>query len=132
MGIRKTPRLLAGVSAIAILGAAGCGESPEAETGTAPQSQTGQSGAESAPESGSPSDGAAEAAPNYAMAGEGEGEGAGGNSGGEFGIDPEAAANDPVIYLTALEVMRAHYVAGLAALEAGERSAASSAARPAT
>jgi hypothetical protein len=123
MGIRKTPRLLAGVSAIAILGAAGCGESPDADTAASSQSQTGQTGADAAPESGSASDGAAETAPNYAMAGEGEGEGAGGNSGGEFGIDPDAAANDPVVYLTALEVMRAHYVAGLAALDAGERSA---------
>lgn len=115
MGIRKTPRFLAGVSAFAILGVAACGEEPardeavseSAEPAQAPQSITDD----------------AETAPDYRMAGEGEGEGSGVATGGEMGIDPEIAANDPVVYLTALEVMRAHYIAGLDALEAGERSA---------
>ncbi len=39
--------------------------------------------------------------------------------GGEFGVDPEAALNNPVPYLTALEVIRAHYLAGAAAYTAG-------------
>ncbi|MHA6289533.1 hypothetical protein [Maricaulis sp. CAU 1757] len=54
---------------------------------------------------------------------EGEGEGDGGGGGGEFGIDPVAASTDPVVFLTAIEVMRAHYLAGIDALEAGNRTA---------
>lgn len=75
----------------------------------------------------------AAAASSHASAGHGEGgeggeageAGEGGEEGGEFGIDTEAAATDPVVYLSAIEVMRAHYLAGLAALQAGERAAAS-------
>lgn len=118
MGIRKTPRFLAGVSAIAILGAAGCGEPATDPQGSQPEAAAGDS-QQAAQATGT----AAETAPDYRMAGEGEGEGTGGDSGGEFGIDPRAAATDPVIYLSALEVMRAHYLAGMAAIEAGERSA---------
>jgi hypothetical protein len=61
-----------------------------------------------------------------AAAGEGEGEGgeggeAGeggeGGEGGERGVDPAEAAKDPVAYLSALDVIRAHYLAGEAMLE---------------
>lgn len=54
---------------------------------------------------------------------EGEGEGEGGAGGGEFGIDPIAAESDPVVYMIALEVMRAHYLAGIDAWRAGDRTA---------
>lgn len=59
------------------------------------------------------------------IAGEGAGEGGGegeGGDGGEFGIDPAVASSDPVIYLTALEVMRAHYLAGMAAYDEGREA----------
>lgn len=56
-----------------------------------------------------------------AQAGEGEGEGEGGEGeggeGGEGGVDPAAAAKDPAVYLSALDVIRAHYLAGEAMLE---------------
>ena len=38
------------------------------------------------------------------------------------GIDPDRARQDPVIYLGA-EVIRAHYLAGIDALEMGDRAA---------
>ncbi|MEE2525170.1 hypothetical protein V0U79_02245 [Hyphobacterium sp. HN65] len=53
---------------------------------------------------------------------DGEGDEGGGAGGGEFGIDPDMARADPVVYLTALEVMRAHYLAGLAAFDEGRRA----------
>jgi len=56
--------------------------------------------------------------------GEGEGEGSAASGGGEFGIDPAQAARNPVTYLTALEVMRAHYLAGIAAYEVDRRAVA--------
>lgn len=61
-----------------------------------------------------------------ASAGEGEGEGESGegSAGGEFGIKADQAVENPVTYLTALEVMRAHYLAGLAAYDAGRRAVA--------
>ncbi|QNL18027.1 hypothetical protein HXX25_00935 [Hyphobacterium sp. CCMP332] len=61
-----------------------------------------------------------------ASAGEGEGEGESGegSAGGEFGIKADQAAQNPVTYLTALEVMRAHYLAGLAAYDADRRAVA--------
>jgi hypothetical protein len=43
--------------------------------------------------------------------------------GGEAGINVEAAARDPVEYGIALQVIAAHYHAGLAAYEGGEREA---------
>lgn len=55
--------------------------------------------------------------------GEGEGKGEGGEGeggegeGGERGVDPAEAAKDPVAYLSALDVIRAHYLAGEAMLE---------------
>lgn len=53
-----------------------------------------------------------------AAAGEGEGEGEGeGGEGGEGGVDPAAAAKDPAVYLSALDVIRAHYLAGEAMLD---------------
>jgi hypothetical protein len=51
-------------------------------------------------------------------------EGGEGGEGGEAGIDPGAARSDPVVYLTALDVVRAHYLAGQAAYRAGRRAAA--------
>jgi hypothetical protein len=47
-------------------------------------------------------------------------EGGEGGEGGEAGIDVAAAANDPVEYGVALQVIAAHYYAGLAAYEAKE------------
>lgn len=52
--------------------------------------------------------------------GEGEGEGEGGEGegeGGEGGVDPAAAAKDPAVYLSALDIIRAHYLAGEAMLD---------------
>jgi len=57
--------------------------------------------------------------------GEGEGGEGGEGSGGEMGVDPDAAREQMSVYLTAIEVMRAHYIAGLAALDNGDRAAAS-------
>jgi hypothetical protein len=48
------------------------------------------------------------------------GEGGAGALGGEAAFDASKATTDPVVYLTALEVIRAHYLAGLAAYAAGE------------
>ena len=42
------------------------------------------------------------------------GEGGQGGEGGEGGFDPTAAASDPTVFLSALDVIRAHYLAGLA------------------
>jgi hypothetical protein len=56
--------------------------------------------------------------------GEGEGgEGAEGGEGGEGGIDVAATENDPVEYNIALQVIAAHYYAGLAAYEAKQQEA---------
>ena len=52
----------------------------------------------------------------------GEG-GEGGGEGGEAGIDPGLVGRDPVAYLTALDVIRAHYLAGAAAYAAGDHEA---------
>ncbi|MCB1508531.1 MAG: hypothetical protein KDI98_07225 [Hyphomicrobiaceae bacterium] len=43
-----------------------------------------------------------------------------GGEGGEGGVDPGLAAEDPVAYGVSLAVIEAHYLAGLAAYEAGE------------
>lgn len=56
--------------------------------------------------------------------GEGEGGEGGEGTGGEFGVDPSEAAQNPVAYLTALAVIRAHYLAGQAAYQAGDSDAA--------
>ncbi|PKQ02486.1 MAG: hypothetical protein CVT73_18230 [Alphaproteobacteria bacterium HGW-Alphaproteobacteria-12] len=55
-----------------------------------------------------------------AAAGEGEGEGGeggDGGEGGEGGVDPATAAKDPAVYLSALDIIRAHYLAGEAMLD---------------
>lgn len=46
-----------------------------------------------------------------------------GGEGGEAGIDIDAASRDPLAYGIALQVIAAHYHAGLAAYETGEREA---------
>lgn len=51
------------------------------------------------------------------------GEGGEGGEGGEAGIDAEAAAKDPVKYNIALQVIAAHFHAGLAAYEGKEMEA---------
>lgn len=108
MSIRRTSKIWSGVSAAALLGTlAACSESaPEEAT---PVDASVDVSSQSAPEV-------------HGGEGEGEGEGEGG-SGGEFGIDPDLARQDPVVYLSALEVIRAHYLAGIDALEAGDRAA---------
>jgi hypothetical protein len=106
MGVRKTSLLwTASLAAIAAGGLSAC---ERAQTGAEPSasSQSVETAAVPAPE----------------INGEG---GEAGESGGEFGIDAALAERDPVIFLSAIEVMRAHYLAGLAALGAGERAAAS-------
>lgn len=108
MAIRKTPLLwTASLAAIAATGVAGC-EAPDDTSRPASAEQAAPAGDESAPD----------------LQGEGGEGGEGGEAGGEFGIDPARAETDPVVYLSAIEVMRAHYLAGLAALEAGDRAAA--------
>ncbi len=82
------------------------------------------------PDAPAPREDAAEPSPPaYSTDSEAGGESAGGEEGaeggGEFGIDPEIAREDRAAFLSAVEVMRAHYIAGLAALEAGDRAAAS-------
>ncbi|MFT6661502.1 MAG: hypothetical protein ACJA0K_001494 [Maricaulis maris] len=106
MGIKRRTRIWTSVGTAALLGGlAGC--SNPAETPASPEGHQ-DLAANHAP------------APTFS---EGEGEGQGGGSGGEFGIDPAEAEHNPVVYLIALEVMRAHYLAGIDALEAGERTA---------
>lgn len=51
------------------------------------------------------------------------GESGGGGEGGEAGVDTARAAEDSVVFLTALDVIAAHYHAGLAAYLAGEHHA---------
>lgn len=51
------------------------------------------------------------------------GEAGGGGEGGEAGIDVSKTATDPVVFLTALDVIRAHYHAGLTAYGAGDNTA---------
>ncbi len=58
----------------------------------------------------------------FMLAQHAQGEG-GENESGEGGIDAAAADKDPVKYNVALQVIAAHYHAGLAAYEAGETSA---------
>lgn len=83
------------------------------------------------PEAPAPQADAGDAASSgYTTDAEAGGEGAGGEEGaegggGEFGIDPAVAREDRAAFLSAVEVMRAHYIAGLAALENGDRAAAS-------
>lgn len=47
-----------------------------------------------------------------------------GGEGGEAGIDPQAARTDPVVFLTALDVIRAHYFAGQRAYAADNKTGA--------
>lgn len=47
-----------------------------------------------------------------------------GGEGGEMGIDPATARADPRVFLEALAVIRAHYLAGAAAFHAGGHEAA--------
>jgi hypothetical protein len=51
-------------------------------------------------------------------------EGGEGGEGGEKGIDAAEAAKDPTVYLAALDVIAAHYLAGRDAYAAGETEAA--------
>lgn len=56
----------------------------------------------------------------WAQAGEG---GEGGGEGGEGGINPETVGDDPAEYAIALQVIAAHFDAGIAAYEGGEQEA---------
>ncbi|XBQ15069.1 MAG: hypothetical protein ABL308_08855 [Oceanicaulis sp.] len=131
MAIRKTP--LFWTASLAAVAAGSLGACGEPETGRESADQVELTDPEalrdgeaaitaSDDEAGTQTETAA-AGPD--LEGEGGEGGEGGEAGGEFGIDPAIAADDPVVYLSAIEVMRAHYLAGLAALEAGDRSAAS-------
>lgn len=102
----------AGVAAL-IAGLAACSPAAEEDRG-APSEPAAQTGG--ATETAVTPEPAETPAP---VAGEGEGEG---EDGGEFGVDPAVAASDPVVYLTALEVMRAHYLAGMAAYDEGREA----------
>ena len=116
MGIKRRTRIWTTVGTAALIGGlAGCSE-PASETPAddVPQSHTEQPAADQQ---------AAEPAPAANSWSEGEGEGEGGSGGGEFGIDPVAAETDPVVYNIALEVMRAHYLAGIDAYRAGDHTA---------
>lgn len=104
MGITRHTRIWTSVGTAALLGGlSGCGEPAGTPVG---------------PDTHQEASAAPTALPVFT---EGEGESAG--SGGEFGIDPTEAGHDPVVFRIALEVMRAHYLAGIDAFEAGERTA---------
>ncbi|GLK51033.1 hypothetical protein GCM10017621_05410 [Maricaulis virginensis] len=119
MGIKRRTRIWTTVGTAALLGGlAGCSE-PASDT---PADEVPQSQAEQH-DTGAAADHAAEPAAPAGGWSEGEGEGEGGSGGGEFGIDPVAAESDPVVYMIALEVMRAHYLAGIDAYRAGDRTA---------
>jgi len=105
MGIKRRTRIWTSVGTAALLGGiAGCSEPAGTPAIADTQNEAVSSSQTSAP-------------------GFSEGEGESGSSGGEFGIDPVEAGTNPVVYLIALEVMRAHYLAGIDAFEAGERAA---------
>ncbi|WP_417486341.1 hypothetical protein [Maricaulis sp.] len=105
MGITRHTRIWTSAGTAALLGGlAGCSGPSEAPTGP----ETHQESVVNP------------AVPAFS---EGEGEGESAGSGGEFGIDPAEAGRDPVVFLIALEVMRAHYLAGIDAFEAGDRTA---------
>ena len=96
---------------------AGCGEANAPDT--------------PAPDAGAPSDSAqttvSDPAPAPATGGEmGEGEGGEGGEGqgGEGGVNVSAASTDPVEYLSALAITRAHAIAARDAYAAGETDAA--------
>ena len=116
MSITHRPKIWTSAGVLALsAGLAACGGEGEGESEGRAPGAAGEAGEGQA------------AAPQFTE-GEGEGSGGegageGGSAGGEFGIDPNAAAQDPVVYLTAIEVMRAHYLAGIEALEAGQRQA---------
>ncbi len=118
MTIRKKTRLWTGLAGAALMagGLTACGDnSAETETADVATAQPADPAPAPAPETetAAPDPAADQSASTVVGEGEGgEGEGEGG-SGGEFGIDPEAARTDPVVFLTALDVMRAHYEAGL-------------------
>lgn len=126
MTLRKKTRLWSGLAGAALMagGLTACGDN-SAETETA-ELETAQPAGETAAapagtETTAPDPAADQSASTVVGEGEGgEGEGEGGG-GGEFGIDPDAARTDPVVFLTALDVMRAHYEAGLEIL--GEEGA---------
>ncbi|WP_019961172.1 hypothetical protein [Woodsholea maritima] len=122
MGIRKSTKIWASVSAAALLtsGALSACSQP------APEAADTSSAQHDAPAAAAQSEEAAPSAHPTELAGEGgEGGGEGGEAGGEMGIDPEEALRNPVVYRSAIEVMRAHYIAGLAAMEMGDRANAS-------
>ena len=119
MAIKRRTRIWTTVGTAALIGGlAGCSE-PASETpaGEVPQNEAQQHSTDTAAQT--------EDAPAAPAGGwsEGEGEGEGGSGGGEFGIDPVAAETDPVVFMIALEVMRAHYLAGIDAYRAGDRTA---------
>ena len=119
MGIKRRTRIWTTVGTAALIGGlAGCSE-PASDTPAdeVPQSEAQQHATDTAAET--------ETATTPPAGGwsEGEGEGEGGSGGGEFGVDPVAAESDPVVYMIALEVMRAHYLAGIDAYQAGDRTA---------
>ena len=116
MGIKRRTRIWTTVGTAALIGGlAACSE---------PAGEAGESGGGSTATSEHASDTGHQAPSTPAFSeGEGEGEGEGGGGGGEFGIDPVAAETDPVVYGIAVEVMRAHYLAGIDAFEAGDRTA---------
>lgn len=119
MGIKRRTRIWTTVGTAALLGGlAGCSE----PAGDTPADEVPQSQAEQHDTSAAADHAAEPAAPAGGWS-EGEGEGEGGSGGGEFGIDPAAAESDPVVYMIALEVMRAHYLAGIDAYRAGDRTA---------
>ncbi|MAK63895.1 MAG: hypothetical protein CMF75_03985 [Maricaulis sp.] len=111
MGIKRRTRIWTTVGTVALLGGLAACSDTAGEAGEA-----GEHGQLAAPTSQAPS------TPAFSE-GEGEGEGEGGGGGGEFGIDPVAAESDPVVYGIAVEVMRAHYLAGIDAFQAGDRTA---------
>ncbi|WP_203292563.1 hypothetical protein [Maricaulis parjimensis] len=117
MGIKRRTRIWTTVGTAALVGGlAACSD---------PAGEVGESGAHNPATSEHAQNGSFEAPSTPAFSeGEGEsGEGEGGGGGGEFGIDPVAAENDPVVYGIAIEVMRAHYLAGIDAFQAGDRTA---------
>ena len=65
-------------------------------------------------------DGDASSPPAIVLAAAEGGEGGESGEGGEAGVDLSHVTSDPITYLTALDIIAAHYHAGLAAYRAGE------------
>lgn len=104
--LSRKRKIWLGLSASLIAISVGCDNSAEEDQALTDKQQIEQSLAEAS---------ASQTPPTY---------GGEGGEGGEMGVDPATARSDPKVFLEALAVIRAHYLAGAAAFHAGGHDAA--------